>query len=82
MDAVNRAAVQTLLRDADYYLALSEVDVTSGSAKTVIVANLRSGYADVSRRRAPLIMTDDEMNAFQHILDRLRARLRFFGETV
>jgi hypothetical protein len=76
---LNRFAVLALLKDADGYLKLAEVEVGPGPAFLTNVVNLRSGYRDLTRRGMPLIMTDDEQTAFQSKLDRLRAKLRFLA---
>lgn len=44
--------------------------------------NAHKDYTDLVKRSAPLIMLHGEQVAFLKTLDRLRAKLRFFGESV
>jgi hypothetical protein len=79
---LNRVAVLALLKDAEGYLELADVEVAPGPGFLTMVVNLRSGYRDLTRRGMPLIMTDDEQTAFQFELDSLRDRRRLLGEFV
>ncbi len=80
----NRRAVQGLLADADRALALTDLEDVRGSREIVgdSIANARQSYIDLVRRRRRLSLTDGEQTAIQQILDRLRARLRFFGASI
>jgi hypothetical protein len=82
MDAVNGAAVLDLLRDADGFLALGKIEVAPGPATLELVVNLRAAYMNLSSRSMQLTMTDAQMIDFLLKLDRLRAVLRFFGQSV
>ncbi|MGB9032323.1 MAG: hypothetical protein WCC27_19515 [Acidobacteriaceae bacterium] len=77
-------AVQHLLADADRALALTEFEDVRGSREIVgeTIASARQSYIDLVRRHRTLSLTVDEQTAFQQILDRLRARLRFFGASI
>ena len=81
-NALNRAAVQALLADADGVLALTKVAEMRGTSVPEMVVNIRAGYMDLVRRSLPLIMTDGEQIAFQRKLHLLRSCLQFFGESV
>ena len=83
MDEWNRAAVKGLLADAERVLALTEFEDVRGNREIVekSIAKCRKDYTDLVRRSKPLIMTDGEYETFQSILERLKARLRFFGES-
>ena len=80
-NALNRAAVQALLADADGVLALTKVAEMRGTSVPEMVVNIRAGYRDLVRRSLPLIMTDGEQIAFQRKLHLLRSCLQFFGES-
>lgn len=84
IDEWKRAAVQGLLADADRVLALAELDSVRENREIVehAIANARKNYIDLMRRSRPLIMTDGEKTRFQNIMDRLKARLRLFGDAV
>lgn len=82
MDGVNHAAVEELLRDADDILTLSKTEVASGPSTLERVVNLRAAYMDLSNRSMQITMTDDQMIAFLSRLDRLRAILRYHGQSV
>jgi hypothetical protein len=63
-------------------VALTQVDAAEGDTALEMVASARKNYIDLQRRSRPLIMSDGDLITFQHLLDRLRACLRFFGESV
>lgn len=80
----NRQAVRSLLADADRILTLTDLEDVRGNREIVddVIANARKNYLDLMRRRKPLILADDEEGRFQSIMDRLQARIRFFGKTI
>ena len=84
IDEWNRAAVKGLLADAKRVLALTEFQDVRGNREIVenTIANARQNYIDLMRRSRPLIMTDGEYETFQSILERLKARFRFFGDAL
>jgi hypothetical protein len=47
---LNHGAVLALLKDADGFLALSEIDVSPGPPLVTMVVNLRSGCRGLTRR--------------------------------
>lgn len=63
------------------YLALTDLEDVRGNREIVddVIANARKNYLDLMRRRKPLILADEEETRFQRIMDRLQARIRFFG---
>lgn len=72
------------MADADNTLALTEYDDSHedrGMAQARLACIQRS-YLDLRRRSGPLIMSDCDQISFQHKMDRVRARLKFFGLTV
>ena len=80
----NKAAVTALLMDADRAVALTEVE-DGGDVRDVaqqMVANAYKNYIALVRRSAPLVMTDGDLIVFHRKLDRLRACLQFFGESL
>lgn len=80
----NRAAVHALLADSERALALTDLDDARGSREIVrqTLANARQNYIDLMRRSRPVIMTDEEHRSLHSALDRIKARLHFFGEPV
>jgi hypothetical protein len=82
IDARNRGTAQALLADADVVLALAAVEQIEGPGMLEMVVNVRSGYRDLVRRGMSVTMTDDEQIKFQRKVDRMRACLRLFGESV
>jgi hypothetical protein len=84
IDDWNKRAVEVLLKDADGALALTELEDVPGNEEIVqsAIANAHRNYIDLVRRGRPLIMTDGDLITFQRTLDRVRARLRFFGQSV
>jgi O-phosphoseryl-tRNA(Cys) synthetase len=77
IDNWNRMAVRNLLADAGRTLALPAVETVRGNPHILweSIAKARKNYLDFVRRGSPLIMSDDEQNAFQKALDHLIARL-------
>ncbi|HUN83048.1 MAG TPA: hypothetical protein VMU48_01650 [Terracidiphilus sp.] len=82
IDDWNQMATKALLADAERAVALTQANTHESDAAPEMVANARKNYIDLQRRSRPLIMSDGDLIAFQHLLDRLRACLRFFGESV
>jgi hypothetical protein len=80
-DEQDRMAVQELLGDAERALALAEGEDDHGNLLPDAVAKARENYIDLVRRSRRLTMRGEEQVTFQRALDRLRAFLRFFGET-
>ncbi len=80
----NRSAIHALLRDAEKTVLLVKFDHHREESQFVrdTIAQARSRYLDLVRRRRPLMMTDDEHARIQSALDEIRATLRFHGETV
>lgn len=74
-------ATKALLADAERAVALTQVEASEGDTALEMIASARKNYIDLQRRSRPLIMSDGDLIAFQHQLDRLRACLRFFGES-
>lgn len=76
-------AVKALLADGDRVLALAEVGDGRENKEilAVMMANARQNYIDVVRRSRPLIISHGEQGAFQEVLDRLSARIRFLDES-
>jgi hypothetical protein len=84
IDQWNHAAAQALLADADRTMALTHFDdatADQGVAQKTI-ATVHKNYSDLLRRSVPLIMSDADQIKFQRKMDRLRACLKFFGESV
>jgi hypothetical protein len=81
-DDWNRTAVEGLLADAERVLALTEFKDVRGNEEIVeiTIASARQNYIDLVRRSRPLIMSHDEQTTLQGALDRLKERLRFFGD--
>ena len=79
---MNCAAVVALQMDADNYLAFSDVEVRPGPATLEMVVNLCAGYINLSNRSLQLTMADDQLVGFLHKIDRMRAKLLFFGQCV
>jgi hypothetical protein len=84
LEAWNRTAVHGLLADTERALALTDLGDARGNREIVqkTITNAHQNYIDLMRRSRPLIMTDGEYATFQSALDRLKARLRFFGVSV
>jgi hypothetical protein len=80
----NRMAVQGLLADADRVLALTDVEDVLEHREIVdyAIANAHKNYIDLMRRRRPLMLAEKDEARFQNLMDRILARLRFFGESV
>jgi hypothetical protein len=75
---------KALLADAERTLALVQVEdigQATGIAPDAIVKAYQN-YIDLQRRRRSATMTNGDLIAFERTLDRLRACLRFFGESV
>jgi hypothetical protein len=83
-DNRNEKAVAVLLLDADRAVALTEVEDAGGGSDIApaMVANAYKNYIELVRRSTPLIMTDRDLIVFHRKLDRLRACLSFFGESI
>jgi hypothetical protein len=84
IDDWNRKATQALLADADRTLAISEA-ANTGRGREIereTIAGVQKNYIDLVRRGRPLIMSDGDQISLQRKLDRLRARLRFFGVSI
>lgn len=77
----NRQAVRSLLADADRTLVLTDLEDVRGNREIVhdVIANARKNHLDLMRRRKPLILADEEETRLQSIMERLQARIRFFG---
>jgi len=82
IDHWNQIATGTLLADAERAVALTRTGITEGNLAREMVADARRNFIDLQRRSRPLIMSDEDLAAFQRLLDHLRACLRFFGEPV
>jgi hypothetical protein len=46
------------------------------------IANAEKNYIDLMRRRRPLMLGDADEARFQSAMDRIRARIRFFGKAL
>jgi len=79
---VNRIAVQTLLADAEHDIMLTEASDIGDDAALIreIVANAQKNYIDLVRGRRPLILADEQNIRFRSLMERLRARVRFFRD--
>ncbi|HEX4038063.1 MAG TPA: hypothetical protein VHX37_08395 [Acidobacteriaceae bacterium] len=77
-------AVTALMADAERTLALTHFEDVRGNREIVrqTVAHARRNYDDLLRRGGRMAMSGEEREAFQSVVDRLRASLRFFGEMV
>jgi hypothetical protein len=84
IDDWNRMAVQGLLADADRVLALTDLEAVRGDREIVddAIANAQKNYIDLVRRRRPLMLADADEARFQSAMDRILARIRFFGKAV
>jgi hypothetical protein len=84
IDDWNQMAVRTLLADAARSMAPTEFEGGRANRETVpdTISNARKNYIDFVRRGRPLIMSEADQTVLQKQLDRLRERLRFFGEAV
>jgi hypothetical protein len=84
IDDWNRMAVQGLLADADRVLALTDLEAVRGEGEIVddAIANAQKNYIDLVRRRRPLMLADADEARFQSAMDRILARIRFFGKAV
>ncbi len=80
----NRTAVHALLADSERALALTDLDDARGSREIVrqTLAKARQSYIDLMRRSRPLVMTDEEHRTLHSVLERMKARLHFFGQPV
>lgn len=78
---LNRAAVNSLLADAEFALALTDCEDVRGNKEIVedVIADAQRNYIDLMRRRRPLILTDQEESAFLTKMEQLKARLEFYG---
>lgn len=80
----HQIAVELLITDAD--LALQAVALLfpadDKAAVDVAVRNAREVYESILARRRQIALSDREANLLDDKMDRLRARLRFFGESV
>jgi hypothetical protein len=76
--------VQGLLADAERALALTEFEGFRDRRVMVrdAIAHAHQNYIDLVRRSRPLAMTPGNRLVLQKKLDRIRARLRFFGKPV
>ena len=83
-DDQNKKAVTALLSDAERALALTEVEGIGGGPDIApqMAATAYENYIALVRRSTPLIMTDSDLIVFHRKLDRLRACLYFFGESL
>jgi hypothetical protein len=77
-------AVSMLIADARRTLALTEFEDTRGNRDHVrqTIAEVHGIYDGLLRRAVSTAMSSEERAAFQSVMDRLRASLRFFGEAV
>jgi hypothetical protein len=84
VDYLNRMAVQGLLADADSVLALTDFETVRGNREIVedAIANAQKNYIDLVRRRRPLVLADADETRFHGAMDRILARIRFFGKAV
>ncbi len=82
IDDRNRMAIQGLLADAERVLVLIDFQDVRGNKEMVedTIANARQNYIDLVRRSRPLIMSHGEQMTLQEALNRLKERLRFFGD--
>jgi hypothetical protein len=80
----NRTGLDILWADAELALTLADITTTRDDRETIerTIHNVHRAHDDLSRRREALWMTAEEAGAFQMMLDRLKTRLRFFGESV
>jgi hypothetical protein len=79
----NQMAIQGLLADADRVLALTDVQNVERD-RTIAghaLANAQQNYIDLIRRGRRLMLEGADEASFQGAMDRIQARLRFFGES-
>ena len=83
-DQLNANAAATLMADAERALALIAFEDVRGNPEWArqTIAQAHHSYDDLIRRGERLILSSEQRIAFQGVIDRLRASLRFFGETV
>jgi hypothetical protein len=84
IDQLNRMAVDGLLADVERVLALTDLEGVRGDREIVddAIANAQRNYIDLVRRRRPLMLADADETRFQSAMDRILARMRFFGKAV
>jgi|HubBroStandDraft_1064217.scaffolds.fasta_scaffold225903_2 hypothetical protein len=84
IDYLNRMAVQGLLADADSALALTDLETVRENREIVedAIANAQKNYIDLVRRSRPLMLADADETRFHNAMDRILARIRFFGKAV
>lgn len=83
-DELSTNATTMLMADAERALALMALEDVRGNPEWArqTIAQAHRSYDDLIRRGERLILSSEQRIAFQSVMDRLRASLRFFGETV
>ena len=84
---LSREAVWSLRQRPDYAEplypgALAAIEQIEMPGMLEMVVNVRSGYKNLVRRGMSVMMADDEQIKVQRKVDRMRACLRLFGESV